>query len=282
MSDSLRTDRPREPEAAPDTERDAKIEQLLLLGLEHYFAEQYDQAIHVWTRALFLDRSHPRARAYIDRARSTLAERQRTFEELLHTGVAAFERGEGDEARRLLHAAIDGGAPADEALSILDRLNRFEASAPGDLPLQTRGERPPPALVRDGGRSRSKALSVWLGAVALLAVGGYAAVARKSLDWRSVIAAPSTPAPAVSAPMARDMELPLPRRGETMLARARALAARGHLRDALVALDAVRATDPQKIEAGQLRTEIQRQLLALAAPPAPASSEREKEEPRVP
>ena len=76
----------------------------------------YEQAINVWTRALFLDRSHARARAYIERARSALAERQRESEELLQSGVAAFERGEGDEARRLLQAAIDGGAPSDEAL----------------------------------------------------------------------------------------------------------------------------------------------------------------------
>src|SRR5215468_5014147 len=117
-SDPLRSDTAAPPSPSPDVERDAKIEQLLLAGLDHYFAAQYDQAINVWTRALFFDRNHPRARAYIDRARSALAEKQRHSEELLHDGVAAFHRGEGDEARRLLQAAIDGGAPADEALAI--------------------------------------------------------------------------------------------------------------------------------------------------------------------
>ena len=57
-------------------------------------AGDYDTAIHVWTRALFLDRGHARARAYIERARSAQAERQRESEELLHRGVAAFDRGE--------------------------------------------------------------------------------------------------------------------------------------------------------------------------------------------
>ena len=89
----------------------------------------YELAINVWTRALFLDRSHARARAYIERARSALAERQRESEELLQNGVAAFQRGEGDEARRLLQAAIDGGAPSEEALAVLERLNRLEATA---------------------------------------------------------------------------------------------------------------------------------------------------------
>src|SRR6202049_4711465 len=128
MSDPPRTAPPRAPDAAPEPGRDAKIEQLLLVGLDHYFAAQYEQAINVWTRALFLDRNHARARAYIERARSALAERQRESEELLQNGVAAFERGEGEEARRLLQAAIEGGAPSEEALAVLERLNRLETA----------------------------------------------------------------------------------------------------------------------------------------------------------
>src|SRR5215467_12034900 len=127
MSDPLRIDGSRaHADVVSASERDAKIEQLLLVGLDHYFAARYELAINVWTRALFLDRSHARARAYIDRARSALAERQRESEELLQNGVAAFQRGDGGEARRLLQAAIDGGAPSEEALAVLDRLNRLE------------------------------------------------------------------------------------------------------------------------------------------------------------
>src|SRR5437763_10404978 len=117
MADSFRTDGFRAIDTAPDADRDAKIEQLLLAGLAHYFAGRYEHAINVWTRALFLDRSHPRARAYIERARSALAEGQRESEELLQNGVAAFQRGDGDEARRLLRSALDHGAPAEDALA---------------------------------------------------------------------------------------------------------------------------------------------------------------------
>ena len=81
-------------------------------GLDHYFDGEYDQAINVWTRALFLDRGHARARAYIERARSALAEQQRESEELLQRGLAAFDRGASAEARRLLEAAIMRGASA--------------------------------------------------------------------------------------------------------------------------------------------------------------------------
>src|SRR3954463_7407243 len=135
MSDPLRTDASRaHADVTSEPDRDGKIEQLLLVGLDHYFAARYELAINVWTRALFLDRSHPRARAYIDRARSALAERQRESEELLQNGVAAFERGETDEARRLLRAAIEGGAPSEEALAVLERLNRLDAPVVPGVP----------------------------------------------------------------------------------------------------------------------------------------------------
>src|SRR4051795_2114764 len=127
MSDSQPGDADHASAAVANANCDAKIEQLLLAGLDHYFAGQYDQAINVWTRAFFFDRDHPRARAYIERARSALAERQRESEELLQNGVAAFQRGDTDEARRLLRAAIEGGAPSEEALTVLERLNRLDA-----------------------------------------------------------------------------------------------------------------------------------------------------------
>src|SRR3954466_159258 len=122
MSAPLRTETSRLPEPASRAERDAKIEQLLLAGLDHYFAGQYDQAINVWTRALFLDRSHARARAYIERARSAQAERQRESEALLHDGAAALLRGDCPEARRLLDAAVSGGAASDEVLALRERV----------------------------------------------------------------------------------------------------------------------------------------------------------------
>jgi len=94
MSDSLSTNPVRGAGAPDDADREARIEQLLLLGLDHYFAGHYEHAISVWTRVVFLERHHDRARAYIERARSALAERHRETEELLHTGVSAYNAGE--------------------------------------------------------------------------------------------------------------------------------------------------------------------------------------------
>ena len=70
----------------------------------------------------------------------------------------------------------------------------------------------------------------------------------------------------------------LPRRGEMALQRARALAAGGHLRDALVTLDAVRPTDPQQLDADRLRADIQRQLLASTPVPSGDAPDHEKGE----
>jgi hypothetical protein len=98
-------------------------------------------------------------------------------------------------------------------------------------------------------------------------------------------------APAARAlPVTREAALPVPRRGEDALARARSLAASGHLRDALTALDGVRPTDAQRADADRLRGDIQRQILALTTVPprppreqAPAvAADREKGERRNP
>jgi hypothetical protein len=79
MSDPLRTN-PIENTASidGDAERDAKIESLLLAGLDQYFAGDYAQAIDIWTRALFLDRSHAKrdGRAAA-RVRGAAAQRRR-------------------------------------------------------------------------------------------------------------------------------------------------------------------------------------------------------------
>ena len=147
MADSSRPDGSRAIDAAADADRDAKIEQLLLAGLDHYFSAHYDQAINVWTRALFFDRSHARARAYIERARSALAERQRESEELLHNGVAALDRGEGAEARRLLRAAIEGGARAEDASALFERL-KHEPPADVVMLAPEAGRVPPPSTAR--------------------------------------------------------------------------------------------------------------------------------------
>ena len=118
------------PEGSPadidERERSSRVEQLLLAGLDHYFAGQYEQAIDVWTRVAFLERRHGKARAYIERARGALAERQRESEELVDRGRAAFDAGDVPTARRLLTEAVAQGGGGDTAALLLERLNRVD------------------------------------------------------------------------------------------------------------------------------------------------------------
>jgi tetratricopeptide (TPR) repeat protein len=264
MSDPLRTDPTRANEPVSEADREAKIEQLLLSGLDHYFTGQYDHAINVWTRALFLDRTHPRARAYIERARSALAERQRESEELLHNGVAAFDRGESSEARRLLEAAISQGAPPDEALTILDRLNRLEQSSRlAQAESDRKRARAVPLQQVAMATSRGAWATLVLLLLVIVAAAAFGAGAFRS-DWRMLLERP--PAPTLSPVVrASSDEALIPRRGDTALARARVLATNGRLRDALGVLDLVSPTDAQKPEADRLRTDIQKQLIGLAS-----------------
>src|SRR5436190_7183871 len=129
------SDRPRQvPHAAPhdpadDAEgedRESRVEQLLLAGLDQYFAGRYEQAIDVWTRVAFLDRRNSRARAYIDRARGLVAEGQRELEALVHEGVTAYHAGDLSTARALLTRAVDRGGHSDTAQLFLERLQRSE------------------------------------------------------------------------------------------------------------------------------------------------------------
>src|ERR1043165_4229799 len=104
MPDSRRS----EARATPGGEADPKSlsENLLDEDLARYFDGRYDDAIHLWTRVLFLDRAHPRARAYIDRARTALGERQRRADEMIEAGGALLDRGQTDAARHLLTEAV--------------------------------------------------------------------------------------------------------------------------------------------------------------------------------
>lgn len=266
MSDSASINPVRPPEPPGDVDRDARIEELLLSGLDHYFAGQYERAISVWTRIIFLDRHHDRARAYIERARSALAERQRECEELFHDGVAAYNAGHVDRARELLTRAVQQGSEtADLFLTRLDRLDPAQAAARTNLvphPVNA----PPPRRHAPREPTRRGWLLAAVGATALgavMLVGGLPIGA-----WLSAL--PSTPAGVVSRALADD-PLPVLTPSAAALDRARALRAGGRLHEALTALDRVDPADPSSGAALELRAAIQRDLLAAAgllAPPA--------------
>jgi hypothetical protein len=260
MTDPLRSDRPPASAELSERERDARIEELLVTGLDHYFAEQHELAINVWTRALFIDRGHARARAYIERARSAIGERLRKGDELLHTGVAAFNRGDAAAARELLVSAVEHGAPRDEVLAVLSRIERLETAGQPEI----RSPRPvrqsaawsvPENVTR---RARLKWIVVGLGAGAVLGAAALVLLANRGVvSW---------PAPrqetTVNSPLTTP--LPVPSLAEVALSRAQRLETRGRLREALDALDPIASGDPLRPRADELRASMQRRLLAAA------------------
>jgi hypothetical protein len=264
---------PRRSEALPRAEDDARIEHLLVTGLDHYFADEFEEAINLWTRVLFLDRNHDRARAYIDRARSAQAEQQRISEALVHEGLEAFDKGEVVRARALLSDALDQGASHDVALGVIGRIDRLDAGTRATSPVapsaRKRVQRASP--LADANLRRGTIAMWWITAAAIVLVAGIAFVfvAPNGLaDWFPAQATTGTPATLVTP----QSPLPIPSPTEAYLAQARALFAGGKLRDALRSLDRVPIGDALRSDAERLRADIQRELLAVAGAEASSAS----------
>jgi tetratricopeptide (TPR) repeat protein len=246
-------------------DRTARIEDLLLVGLDYYFAGEHERAINVWTRVLFLDRGHARAKAYIERARGALAERQRESEELIQRGMAAFDEGATATARELLSTAIARGGPHDVALALLERLNRLGAPAQAG---ETRRAATSGLVPREAiGARRTPASRSWILLVLFIVSLGLAAL-YVAIAFSDLGTLRSWPAPGQAATGRPAQEpLPLPRSADLALARATALKEAGHLKEALTALDRVGPGDASFGDAERLRAEIQGLLLAGLPPP---------------
>jgi tetratricopeptide (TPR) repeat protein len=262
MAEPRRTD-PLSPLDAAD--RDGRIEGLLVEGLDHYFTGRYENAIHVWTRVLFLDRSHARARAYIDRARTALAERQRRSDEMLEASQDLLDRGHTDAARHLLGEAVAVAGDDERAAALRLRLERLERVLSASRP----------SAVGAAASARSGMAGPWIprhvltAALLLIAATALVGFTYQLTDslvprWLGFTSSEASASRTIA------QTLVVPGRGEVGLIRARNLYSRGRLAEALQVLDRVAADSPLRSDADQLRVEIQR--LLLAAGPARATS----------
>lgn len=251
----LRTD-PSDPGPLSEADRAARIEQLLLSGLDHYFGGNFEQAINVWTRVAFLERGHGRARAYIERARSALAERQRESEEDLHQGIAAYQAGDLPRARELLTRAVEQGGANELALVFLQRLGRLDAVTPSSQRERT-ASRPAPARRHSttGTTRRGRWLATVAASVAITAVILVGAL--RTASWLR-----ESPVEVRAGDSMQREVLPIVRDAERRIDRAQALRTAGRLRDALGELGVVELGDPLRPQADRLRSEIQHQLLS--------------------
>ncbi len=259
MADQTR--QPASPIDPGGERREQTIESLLVTGLDLYFAGDYDQAIHAWTRVLFLDRSHARARAYIDRARAVQAERQRETDELLHRGLAALDAGDTERARLLLGSAVERGGAVEAAQVALDRLQRLAVELLPGRPVPALVPPSPDPAVAPPPRRRMAPWILGVAAAVLLVVAGLFALRWQGFDtWGRSGRRAATAVPA-SRPA---LTIAQPSLGDLAIRRARALFARGHLHEALAELDTIPLGDARRREADEVRAEIQRALLATA------------------
>jgi hypothetical protein len=239
-------------ESSAGPERDGRIESLLVEGLDRYFVGRYEEAVHIWTRVLFLDRTHPRARAYIDRARTALAERQRRSDELLHASQSLLEQGKTGDARQLLTEAVAATGDDERAAALRMRLDRLE---------RTRWDAAEP-IERGAAHPSAPAVApiVWWTLVGATSIVTLWLVARLVFPaWQPI-------EPAAPAVVFTPDPIPVPASADVALVRARTLFGRGRLAEALVVLDRVGVDDKRRPEADRLRVEIQRLLLAAGAP----------------
>jgi len=236
--------------------REAQVDALLEDGLDRYFNGRFEDAIHLWTRVLFFDRSHARARAYIDRARTALAEQHRRSEELLQASRELLSQGQTEAARRMLGDAVAARGDEVQAAALrvqLERVERAHALAPGIH------QSVPPAAEQVPGWSWRPPRRVLIGAAAgivILAVGAIAFV---------TLSEPDDGAPPLKA-ASSGARLPSLSASEVALVRARTAFAAGRLSEALQKLDKVSPDSPDRKAADELRIEIQQLLLASVRP----------------
>ncbi len=261
MSEPLRTD-PADQAPLSEADRAARIEQLLLSGLDHYFGGRYEQAINIWTRVAFLERGHGRARASIERARGALAERQRESEELTHNGIAAYQAGDLQTARELLTRAVEQGGGNETALLFLQRLSRLDVGSSKTprthetVPNRPRGPR------RDQTHHQTASAGSWIATIAacVVVVGLVVVTALAARSWLVEL-----PVTAPQGEPARAEALPIVRLSDTRMTRAREMATSGRSHDALALLGEIDIADPLRGEADRLTADIQRGLLGGAA-----------------
>jgi len=238
------------PVGIDDRDRSSRIEQLLLAGLDQYFSGRYEEAIDIWTRVAFLERRNGRARAYIERARGALAERQRASDELIAAARTALDAGRVAEARQLLTDAVSHGATSDTAALLLERLHRVGA------PRTSAGMAPagPAATVLPLTSQPWTTTVVASTAVVVAVLVGGRMLTASLAEW-----------PAAAPPVSTHVDAaPSIGPGDVALARARHLHAVGRPREALRLLDGIDLADPARPSADELRGLWQRELIVSA------------------
>ena len=250
-------------------EEHSKIGNYLTEGDQAFEAGEFQRAIDLWSRIFLIDVTHEEASARIEKARARRVEIDKKVDELVQSGIAAFERGDSatarpkfDEALRLdptnftaseYLEKISSGEPPPEVKSI-PLATRPTAGPPADLfaeefadaqrsedslvpPSSSARPRRPYAPVPAPARSRNMMPLILVVVVGLLVLGAGGWFAMKMISGGDGAPAPTT---------------------DAAFTQAQSLAASGQYDAAIRLLSAIQASDPQYDRALAMIADLQK------------------------
>ena len=280
------------PEAPP------KSFDLLRQGDDLYSRGLYYQAIHVWTRILFLDRGNPEARLRIDNAKGAVAELQRRLDAEIAEAKGLFDAGKIEGARVRVRSVLAADGSHGEAVQLaaaieaLDRRNEVpspvsrevdalavESPTPKGVvfpatPAQgvvfkvPKRSRPASHRVGPTATSRFKMAAFLLGALLLFAVSAF----YLSENWEAIVSdgAFGRPAGLETAVLPDRLAASVPDLSQLHYYNGERLVAQGRYREALAELRRVDRDSTVMVEARSLILRIEDRL--LRGPTGPESA----------
>jgi len=275
---------------------------LLRQGEDLYARGLHHQAIHVWTRILFLDRGNLEARLRIDKANTAVAERLRWLDAEVAEARVLFDAGEIEGARERVRSVLAAGGSHGEAVQLaaaieaLDRRSEAPSgvsreagalAAPPPTPAQgvvfpatpaqgvvfrvPKGRRQSSHRAGPRATSRFKMAAFLLGALLLFGVSAF----YLSENWEGIVSGGAFGHPAGlanSVPSDR-LAASVPGLSELRYYNGERLFAQGHYREALAELRRVDRDSAVMAEARSLILRIEDRLLRGPTGPEPAIPE---------
>ncbi len=271
---------------------DGKTRRLLALGEDFLRAGRYQQAIHIWTKILFLDRGNLEARKLIERAKRAIAERQRQLDLMVVEAARRLEQGERQRARRELARVLALDPRHTEGRILMENLEALERrvevrsgslsmNANRDSPRANPGKRDTQKLRRrskaraNGVRKPKSGSSLKMAAFLFCAFCSFAAGGLYlHLNWDFLISdrGLSSSRQAGSAALGDRARLPLPLPSELYYYNGARLYANRRYREALSELSRVERRSGFFEEARNLTLRIEQRLLRGAIPVESAES----------
>jgi tetratricopeptide (TPR) repeat protein len=284
-----------------DDNREAppKSFELLRQGEDLYLRGLYHQAIHVWTRVLFLDRGNPEARLRIDKAKEAVAEVQRRLDAEIAEARGLFGAGEIETARERVRSVLAADASHGEAVQLgaaieaLERRNEApqessrdvdSLAAPKTTPAQgvvfpatpaqgvvfrvPKGSRHPSHRVGRPATSRFKMTAFLLGTLLLFAVSAF----YLRDNWEAIVSdgAFDRPASLATSVLPDRLASSVPDLSQLRYYNGERLFAQGRYREALAELRLVDRESTVMEEARSLILRIEDRLLRGPTAPGPA------------